>query len=34
MKTIKDVMDMSVENLELSVRCINCLRNLNIKTLS
>ena len=34
MKTIKEVMDMPVENLELSVRCINCLRNLKIKTLS
>ncbi|MBO4318884.1 MAG: hypothetical protein J5857_00235 [Treponema sp.] len=34
MKTIREVMDMPVENLELSVRCVNCLKNMNIKTLS
>lgn len=34
MKTIREVMDMPIENLEISVRCINCLKNMNIKTLS
>ena len=27
MKTIREVMDMPIENLELSVRCINCFNN-------
>lgn len=27
MKTIREVMDMPVTNLELSVRCCNCLKN-------
>ena len=34
MKTIKYVMDLPIENFELSVRCMNCLKNVNIKTLS
>ena len=34
MKTIREVMDMPIENLEISVRCMNCLKNMNIKTLS
>ena len=34
MKTIREVMNMPVTNLELSVRCYNCLLNMNIKTLS
>lgn len=33
MKTIREVMDMPVTNLELSVRCCNCLKNMNINTL-
>lgn len=34
MKTIREVMDMPIENLEMSVRCVNCLKRMNIKTLS
>ncbi len=34
MKTIREVMDMPVENFELSVRCSNCLKNMNIRTLA
>ena len=33
MRTIREVMDMDVCNLELSVRCLNCMRNMNIKKL-
>lgn len=34
MRTIKEVMDLSVSNLDLSVRCTNCMRNMNISNLS
>ena len=34
MRTIKEVMDLSVMNLDLSVRCTNCMRNMNISNLS
>lgn len=34
MKTIKEVMDINVTDFEFSVRCINCLRNMGIKTLA
>ena len=34
MKTIRDVMNMPVTNFELSVRCSNCLKNMNITTLA
>ncbi|MBR1639918.1 MAG: hypothetical protein IJ688_11080 [Treponema sp.] len=33
MKTIREVMDMPVTNLELSVRCCNCLKNMKINKL-
>lgn len=34
MRTIKEVMDLSVTNLDLSVRCTNCMKNMNISNLS
>lgn len=34
MKTIKDVMDSKIDDYEFSVRCINCMKRLNIKTLA
>ena len=34
MKTIKDVMDSKIDDYECSVRCINCMKRLNIKTLA
>lgn len=34
MKTIREVMDMPISNLELSVRCANCLMRMNINTLA
>ena len=34
MRTIRDVMDMDVKNLELSVRCNNCMSRMEIKKLS
>ena len=34
MRTIKEVMDMDVKNLELSVRCSNCMARMNIGKLS
>lgn len=33
MKTIREVMDMPITNLEMSVRCCNCLKNMRIKKL-
>lgn len=33
MRTIREVMDMSIENLELSVRCRNCMSRLSVKRL-
>lgn len=33
MRTIREVMDMSIENLELSVRCKNCMSRLSVKRL-
>ncbi len=33
MRTIRQVMDWDVKNLELSVRCNNCMGRMNIKTL-
>ncbi|MBQ0052614.1 MAG: hypothetical protein KBT11_11225 [Treponema sp.] len=33
MKTIMDVMNSSIENLDLSVRCSNCMRRAEIHTL-
>ena len=34
MRTIRDVMDLDVKNLDLSVRCSNCMSRMNIKKLS
>ncbi len=34
MQTIKNVMDMNIEDMEFPVRCNNCMKNLGIKTLS
>lgn len=34
MRTIKEVMDLSVTNLDFSVRCTNCMKNMNVSTLS
>lgn len=34
MRTIKEVMDMKVENFDLSVRSTNCLKRAGIETLS
>lgn len=34
MKTIKDVMDSKIDDYEFSVRCINCMKRLKIKTLA
>ena len=33
MRTIREVMDMDVKNLELSVRCNNCMTRMEIKKL-
>ena len=33
MRTIREVMDMDVKNLELSVRCNNCMNRMEIKKL-
>ena len=34
MRTIREVMNMDVRDLEFSVRCINCMARMNIKKLS
>lgn len=34
MRTIRDVMNMDVRDLEFSVRCSNCMARMNIKKLS
>ena len=34
MRTIREVMDMDVKNLELSVRCNNCMSRMNVQKLS
>ena len=34
MRTIKGVMDLSVTNLDLSVCCTDCMKNMNISNLS
>lgn len=34
MRTINDVMNLSIEDLELSVRSINCMKNMGIRTLA
>ncbi len=34
MRTIRDVMNMSVKDLDFSVRCTNCMKNNSIETLS
>lgn len=34
MQTIKEVMDINVVDLEFSVRCTNCMKNMGIKTLA
>ena len=34
MRTIKEVMDMNVDTLDFTVRCRNCMKNLNIAKLS
>ena len=34
MKTIQNVMDIKIEDLEFPVRCSNCMKNMGIKTLS
>ena len=34
MRTIKEVMDSKIDDYEFSVRCINCMKRLNIKTLA
>lgn len=33
MRTIKEVMEMKISELDLSVRCMNCMSRMNIQTL-
>ncbi len=34
MQTIKEVMNINIVDLEFSVRCTNCMKNMGIKTLA
>lgn len=34
MRTIREVMDLKIDDLEFSVRCRNCMKNMRVETLS
>lgn len=34
MRTIREVMDLKIDDLEFSVRCRNCMKNMQVETLS